>query len=162
MSKREERIKPKSKPVVNPLTYPANGEIFTLTLNGDDPANDPIEMVRTDGYDNPEQWKFTGKLIKGVQTRRFKLVSIGYCKELVEVIEKLKKHGEIPEGQWREALKKKFPKPDGKKPIGIADPSWVYPGGDVHFPFINSNGNSHFYWSCSAYGESWNWLVLCK
>ena len=66
------------EPIPNFPQYPPDGVEFELTLDGDAVSNDPTEMVRRDGYGSPEKWKFTGKKVSGIQTRRFKLVSIGY------------------------------------------------------------------------------------
>lgn len=139
--------------------YPAVGEIFELTLDGDAPENQPLEMVSRDGYDHPELWSHNGERVVGVQTRRFKLVEVGFCKNLDEVKEKLAPHGTIPEGQWREAFKKRFRKPDGKGPIGFADSSWVDPRAFVYFPFVDADGGSLFYWADYDFYADWRWLV---
>lgn len=146
-----------AKPIIQP--YPDAGEIFELTLNGDASENDPIEMVRRDGYGAPEEWIFKGKRLAGIQIRKFKLVSVGYCRNLDEVRQKLKSHGEIPEGQWREAFKAKFPKADGKGSIGVADPSWVHSSGSANFPYVDPDGDSGFLWAGSVRDVSWRWLV---
>lgn len=142
-------------------TYPADGEVFELTLDADAPENQPLEMVRRFGY-NPEgwQWQYTSKkVLSGKQTRRFKLVAVGYCRDLKEVRQKLATHGEIPEGQWIMAFKAAYPQPDGKGPVGVADPSWVFPDGDVYFPYVGTDGGSRFRWADYARGDSWRWLV---
>lgn len=140
---------------------PALNQPFELTLDGDAPENQPLEMVRLDGYD-PQNWKYQGTPVKGKQTRRFKLVSVGPCTNFTEVQEKLKPHGEIPEGQWGNAFKKKFPKMDGNGPIGVADLSWVDPHGCAYFPFVLAGGASHFRWAAYRFGGRWRWLVASK
>lgn len=135
---------------------PADGVEFELTIG----TIDPLEMVRSDG-DDPTEWKFTGSKVVP-QTRMFKLVRTGSCTDLDEVREKLAENGSIPEGQWREALKKAFPRNDGQGPIGIADPSWVDPDGDARFPVLGGDGgpwSSSFVWADSGRGEGWRWLV---
>ena len=139
-------------------SIPIDGEVFELTLDGDDPKNDPLEMVRSDGY-HSGAWKHRGKRISGVQTRQFWLACVGLCANLDEVREKLKEHGKIPQGQWREAFKAKYPRPDGNGPIGIADPSWVDPDGDAYYPSVDSFGCSLFRWAGHDKGEDWRWLV---
>ena len=141
-------------------TYPTEGKVFELTLDGDAPENQPIEMVKRDGYDNPESWKHTGLTVTGTQTRRFKLVSVGYCSTFDEVKAKLAGQGTTPEGQWREAFKAAYPTPDCNGPIGVADGSWAGPGGRAHFPCVNARGGSDF--RCLAYyfNQYWRWLVL--
>lgn len=141
------------------LVYPADGEIFELTLDGDAPENDPIKMVRRDGYSKPEKWKHAGKKVVGKQTRHFVLVSVGYCENFIELVGKLVKHGTIPEGQWREAFKAAYPQPDGKGPVGFADSSWVDPSGRADFPYVITDGRSHFFWTDDDFDESWRWLV---
>ena len=138
-----------------PRTYHADDEVFELTLDGD--AHDPLEMVRQDGYD-PKRWQFTGQRVRGRQTRRFKWVAVGYPPNIKTVRAKCVKHGRVPEGQWREAVKQMF-QPDGQHPRGIADPSWVGPGGVVSFPFVYSNGGSDFCWTDYIRGKGWRWLV---
>lgn len=148
---------PESQPPVLPV-YPANGEIFELTLNVDDPSVDPIEMVCRDGYENTENWRHTGTKLTGVITRRFKLVAIGYCQSFKEVEKRLKKQGCIPEGQWREALKDKY-RQDGKGPVGVADASWTDPDGSARFPGVGGGGASSFRWSGNDFSDVWRWLV---
>lgn len=135
---------------------PVDGVEFELTLE----PIDPLEMVCSDGYD-PEGWKFIGSPVVP-QTRRFKLVRVGHCYNLNAVCEKLKKYGSIPEGQWREAFKKTFPRNNGQCPIGFADPSWVYPNGSASFPALDVFGgtwDSFFGWVNVGLGEHWRWLV---
>lgn len=139
--------------------YPAVGVEFELKLDFDAPEADPIAMVRADGYGSPEKWKFTGRKGSGIQTRCFKLVRVGACRDLDEVRQKLAQYGEAPEGQWREAFKAAYPKPDGQGPVGFADPSWVSPSGDVRFPFVRSVGGSLFVWAVDELGVNWRWLV---
>lgn len=155
-------IRPESKSTATKtLTYPAEEEVFELTLDGDDPANAPLAMVKNDGYD-PEGWKHKGPTVEGTQTRKFKLVRVGDCRDLEEVRKKLKKHGDVPEGQWRQAFKAAYPTPDGNGPIGVADASWTHPFGDRDFPCVSSLGSSYFYWTDSGCGGGWRWLVSIK
>ena len=141
------------------LVIPENEVEFALALNGDEA--DPIEMLQNDGI-NPANWEFRGKKIMGTGTRRrFKLVSVGYCTSFNKLVEKLKKQGAIPEGQWREAFKKRFPKPGEKSLIGFADASWVYPNADLYFPYFGDNGgrNSSFRWTGHGFNGVWRWVV---
>lgn len=142
--------------------YPTTGDVFELTLDGDARENDPIEMVRRDGYLELEKWRHTGTKVAGTQTRHFKLISVGYCVNWDEVKRKLAKHGELPEGQWREAFKAKYPTPDGNGPIGVPDASWVYPGDRAYFPYfpyVHAHGESRFFWSVDGSRGRWRWLV---
>lgn len=144
-----------STPSLKP-TYPAIGEVFELTLDGV-LENEPIEMVRRDGY-NPEGWKHTGKRVSGKQTRRFTLVSVSYSRTFDDLTRKLDEHGAIPEGQWREALKAAY-QHDGKGPVGIADSSWVFPDGGAYFPCVYASGHSDFRWAGRGFDDGWRWLV---
>src|SRR3989338_4081249 len=150
-------------PVTIPVApgFPAIVEEFELPLDGDDPANDPMEMVRRDGYGSPEKWKHKGERISGKQTGRFKLVGVGYCRNLDEVRQKLAVHDEIPGGQWREAYKAKF-RGDCGRPVGVADPSWVPPVGHADFPCVGGRGRSFFGWPGHGFHDDWLWLVACK
>lgn len=139
--------------------YPTDGEVFELTLDGDAPENDPIEMVRRNGFDNFEDWKYTGKRVTGKQTHCFKLVRVGYCRNLDEIQQKLTVSGEVPEGQWREAFKAAYPNTDESGPIGFADPSWVYPLGHARFPCVSAGGYSYFRWTADGFDRDWRWLV---
>ena len=137
-------------------TSPAVDQVFELTLDGDAAKNKPLEMVRRDGY-NPKDWKHKGPVVEGSQTKRFKLVKVGYCRTLDELRRKLGEHGEIPEGQWREALAAY--KSDGKGPVGIADSSWAHPRGSARFPCVFTGGDSDFFWSDYDFHDDWRWLV---
>lgn len=139
--------------------YPEIGEVFELTRDGNDPNSDPIVMVRRDGYDQPERWKFKGEYLIGAQTLQFKLVSIGYQPNFDAVLLALAGHGCIPGGQWREVFKVRFTKPDGKGPIGIADASWVFPNDDSGFPCVHTGGGSGFHGTGPGFSDSWRWLV---
>ncbi|MDO8435153.1 MAG: hypothetical protein Q7S89_00530 [bacterium] len=139
-------------------TYPAVGVVFELTLDGDAPENDPIEMVRGDGYEQPEQWRHEGKRVAGRQTHRFKLVQVEPCRNIHQVRAELLAYGKIPEGQWREAFKAAYPTPDGNGPIGIADPSWLQ-GFQSFFPRITAGGSSRLDWAANGRDSDWRWLV---
>lgn len=139
--------------------YPKEGEIFKLTLDGDAPENQPLEMLRRYGTDSSD-WKHNGEKVSGKQTRRFKLVRVGYCRNLDEVRKKLKGHGNIPEGQWVMAFRVAYPRSDGQGPhIGVADASWVDPDGSAYFPYVYSGGSLGFNWADIERGDHWRWLV---
>ena len=138
------------------IRHYADGVAFSLTLDGDAVENQPLEMVQSDRYAGT--WQHNGPTVKGRQTRTFKWVSVGYCDNFQELVAKLKKHGDIQEGQWREAVKATF-EPDGEHPRGIADPSWVGPRGRAHFPSVLAYGRSYFYWAERDFGDVWRWLV---
>ena len=137
--------------------YPSVGEVFDLTLDGGLLENQPLEMVRQDGYSG--KWKHAGSIVGGTETRRFRLVQVGYCCTFDEVVRKLVEYGKIPEGQWRQAFKAIYPKPDGNGPIGVADSSWVDPCGCAFFPDVSTDGGSDFYWTDYVFYDYWRWLV---
>lgn len=145
--------------LIVPKGIPADNVEFTLTLN---PVA-AMDMVRGDGYD-PANWKFKGQGIAQPQTGRFKLVRVGYCRNLDEVRQKLGA-GNVPEGQWSKAFKAAFPANDGNGPIGFADASWAGPVGGAGFPVLCVRGGawrSAFVWAGDARGARWRWLVACK
>jgi hypothetical protein len=141
--------------------YPKVGEVFELALDGDAPENQPLEIVRSFGY-NPEGWRHKGPKVAGKQTRRFKLVQVGYCSNMDVVRERLKAHGENLEGQWMKAFKVAYPQPDGNGPVGVADASWVPPYGVANFPIVDTGGDPHFSWAGLARDAHWRWLVAVK
>ena len=142
--------------------YPAEGEVFTLTMDANDPECDPLAMVREDGY-NPAEWKHVGDKLTGVHTGKFRLVSVGYCRDLDEARQKLAAHGALAQGQWREAFKEAYPTPDGKGSIGFPDPSWVGPHGDRDFPYVGTDGKSSIRWAADELTYYWRWLVaVCE
>ncbi|MBI2475494.1 hypothetical protein HYV69_03665 [Candidatus Uhrbacteria bacterium] len=143
--------------------FPALGEVFELTLDGSAPDNDPIEMVHRSGEVGFEKWRHRGKLVKGVQTRRFKLITIGCCDHFSTVVAILKEHGKIPEGQWREVLITKFQSADGGGTVGIADDSWRDQYSYFLFPCIRADSGQtcvpFFDLSEGGFNNNWRWLV---
>lgn len=135
---------------------PAVGEAFELTLDGDAPENQPLQIVRDCGYTG--KWRHNGRTVQGKQTRRFKLAQVGYQPNLDGVKSAFPTSGSV-EGQWIKAFKAAYPQPDGNGPIGIADASWVYPNGGAGFPIVGSFGDLDFHWAGDAHGADWRWLV---
>lgn len=142
-------------PVPQLPEYPAPGVEFDLTLDGDARENQPLAMVSGDGYGGG--WKHKGPVVKGTQTRRFKFVEIGYQPNWNSVVGELGKHGKIPEGQWREAVKKTYR--TNRLSMGVADASWSDPGDSRNFPMVHVIGGSDFHWTDVEFSESWVWLV---
>lgn len=85
-------------------TYPQDGEVFELSIT--EPFTG-LQMITDEGFTGT--WRFTGQEIAEPQTRKFKLVSIGYQPSFEAVKEELARHGKIPQGQWRKAFKKGLP-----------------------------------------------------
>ena len=137
--------------------YPEVGVKFMLTLDGADPKNQPIAMMRADDF--IDDFQHCGPTVQGTVTKRFKLVNVESCRNLDEVKQRCAEHGTLPEGQWREAFKDAFPTPDRKGPIGVPDASWVDSLGGALFPFVDSNGASGFNWVGNEYSARWRWLV---
>ncbi len=140
---------------------PADNVKFELALDGNE--IDPIEMPKNDGYVITRNWKFIGNRIFAVGTRPFKLVGVGYCRDFDEVLSKLRKHGKIPGGQWREAFRKRFRRPTSQVDfIGIADASWVDTRNCRRFPYLDgSEGmwDSFFATTARDFHDDWRWLV---
>jgi hypothetical protein len=139
------------------MPYPENESVFELTIDGEARKNQPLGMVET-VHGGSEGWKHRGEVVKGKQTRRFKLVYVGCCANLDEVISKLLVLGPIPEGQWIRAFHACFPQPDSKGPVGVADHSWVTPDGDLVFPSVNAEGELDFAWP-RYHRRHWRWLM---
>lgn len=135
-------------------TIPAVGEEFELTLY---PITG-LDMVVKDGHFKGS-WNFEGSEITEPRTGRFRLIQVGECCDLYKVMVKLAEHGTVPAGQWREAFKSRFTKPDGNGPIGFADPSWIGPGSRRFFPFITNNHSSDFRQAAKKREAFWRWLV---
>ena len=144
-----------SKPLLAIPPYPAVGDEFDLTIAK--PLTG-LDIVTRFGYDQ-KGWKFNGKEVKGPQTKKFKLVSIGAQPNFEAVKAALVKHGMIPEGQWCAAFKKAFPQPDGNGSIGVADASWVDPHGSAYFPYVYTDGDLYFRWIDYDFFAFWRWLV---
>ena len=137
-------------------SYPAVGEIFELTLDGDAPENQPLQIVRDCGYTG--KWRHNGRTVKGKQTRRFKFAQAGYQPNLDGVKSALPTSGSV-EGQWIKAFKAAYPQSDGNGPVGIADASWIYPPVGADFPVVLTDGDLDFYWAGYGQGADWRWLV---
>ncbi len=136
--------------------YPAVGEVFELTLDGDVPENQPLQMVKDCGCTG--KWRHNGRTVKGKQTRRYKLAQAGYQPNLDGVKAALPASGSV-EGQWIKAFKAAYPHPDDNGPIGIADASWVDPAGGAHFPCVYADRGLDFDWAGIIRVVSWRWLV---
>lgn len=139
---------------------PDLSEEFELTIDGD--QADPVAMAQADGYD-PAAYEFSGRRVRGTQTRRFKLVRVGFASTLDQAIPELEKVGRNPEGVWREAFLAEYPEPDGRGPIAIADPSWKRRSdGFTIFPVIGVNGGQwlrDFGGTISPRRRYWRYLV---
>lgn len=135
--------------------------MFELTLDGDAPENQPLQIVRDCGYTG--KWGHNGPKVKGKgkQTRRFKLAQAGYQPNLDGVKAALPASGSV-EGQWIKAFKAAYPQPDGQGPIGIADASWVDPSGNARFPVVSTDGSPYFGWAGVGRDACWRWLVAVK
>jgi hypothetical protein len=140
------------------IYIPNVGEAFQMTLNGEDPTNNPIAMIRSDGY--YDQWSYIGQKITGVVTAHFKLISAKNV-WVVEIIEEIKQHGKIPSGQWRQAFTKQFPEwRSAYKYIGFPDCSWKNDENDTKlFPYLGKHGGSGLARSISSADSDWLWLV---
>lgn len=139
-------------------SYPRVGEPFELGLDGDYGKNQPLEMVRTAGY-NPAGWARNGTLVVGRKIRAHKLVFFYENPGFDELLRELAMVGEVPSGQWIVAFKTAFPKTDGRGPIGIADATWIAPDGHLQFPCIGRGGDLRFHQALGTFGPRWRWIV---
>lgn len=134
-------------------TLPRLGESFDLTLEND---IDLVSMLTPYPKVDPENFEYTGGGILKPRTRRFKLIWLGKCSNQHELISK-HANEKIPEGKWIQPFRVKFPFPDGRGPIGIADTSWRHRrSGQKGFPAlldarfvvwqksVEKHGNRHF------------------
>jgi hypothetical protein len=143
-------------------SYPEDGVVFELTIDGDDPDVQPLTIVKMAGGD-PGRYRYRGRVIEGKQTRRFMFVSVGGS-VFEDVVARLKDKGKIPEGQWIMAVKKAFPIHGRKRPVGIVDASWREQGcGRFNgcFPCIVLRGELGFVSAHHEYlrARCWRWLV---
>ena len=148
------KAKQKTTPVPRPVVYPpCNGIIFELTLDDRIHVNDPFREAYCFG-NNPKE---RARGVKGVHTRSFKLDSVYHNHDFREMLERLDPKM-IPVGHWIQAFRTKYLMPDGKGPIGIADPYWDRYG-NVLFPCVGL-GYASSCWIGSKLDEDWRWLVL--
>ncbi len=139
--------------------YPQVNVPFELTLDGDLPENTPMGIVEAFGY-KPAGWDYNGTVLTGKQTRQFMLVGIGYQPNLAEAKKVLEaKYGPTPEGQFMKAFKDEY-EANGINPVGVADDSWVGPGGFARFPCVSSGGGPGFDWTGRVLDEGRRWLVF--
>lgn len=151
-------------PVEERESYPPEGRVFELTLDGDATEIQPLEMVCRYKLYSPDKegWHHSGPVVKGVQSRKFKLVRIGICEGLNHVQEKLVSYGYVLfEGQWLEAFRARY-KPNGRNPVGVADASWTNSAGGRFFPYVDVFGFPQFEWELSIFRGYWLWLVPGK
>lgn len=165
MESRFEDVQPAAVETMTPQSaapiLPPIGEVFELTLPG---LIDGLRLVELFGYSR-QGWRYTGQPMAEPLTRRFKLVGVGDCRDLNEVSVKLDPLGNIPQGQWMQAFRQAYPQNDGQGPIGVADPSWVSPRGDVFFPLLYRDGSGwspYFYIASNERKSRWRWLVEVK
>lgn len=124
------------------LPHHPDNEVFKMTLNFDDPENQPIRMIRrSEGHAAPEQYTFVGRNMTGVQTGRFMWVASGKQPNLAAVRVAIAPYGSIPDGRWLKAVAATF-EPDFRDTLrrGIADPSWLLHGQHACFPMQHCYG----------------------
>ena len=163
--------------------YPKPNQIFRLTLDGRDPNNHPLAMVRRHQCLYPSSWRYCAKPMLNRETRRFKVVLVDcsndwkqivanlktkghipktqWLKAWKQLIPKLESKGLIPGGQWLEAFQARFPEHDGNEPVAVADNHWLDPEGDARFPQIHRDGGFEFAW-VGIISDHCRWLVEVK
>lgn len=143
------------------VKYPKVGEVFELTLDSERPDVQPLAMLKSSGYP-PAGWKYKGKTMAGILTRRFQLVSVGLASNWRDLSDKLLVYGESPAGMWIKAFMDAYPNPDGHGRIGILDDAWQDPKYYACFPSIYSSGILYFSQTLRKFSEHWRWLVYAK
>lgn len=144
---------------------PKVGELFELTFDGSAPENQPREMINRYCRENswmkfntPDKWTHIGHIVSGLQTRRFKLVTIGPQPDFQSALSELARHGKIPEGQWSKAFNDTF-ESDKSCTVLFADPSWIHcdegPRLPCIYPVINYLG---FDWTSLPFNDDL-WVV---
>lgn len=146
---------------------PGPSESFELTLDADNPQNQPLALILSCRSVVPVgHYKYEGPVIKGVMTRSFRFVEVEGSNTVQGLREAISVYGRIPEMQWCGALKGHFPK--GVRSLSIADFSVTNPLGDSEFPTFSLPepkwffpGGLNFSWSNWALGTNtgWKWLV---
>lgn len=135
---------------------PKLGDVFEIIYDfGQNPELE--KMPNRFGYKN--EWLYDGIPSVGRQTRRFKWVKVGKQKNLNAVIaELIVRHGNIPSGQWIEAIIKLF-EHDGIW-RGIPDQSWTDKEDDSRcFPYLHPVGKPYLLWVGCDQDEEQYWLV---
>lgn len=138
---------------------PKVGEVFELTLNGDDPDNQPSAMVAA-CQEDPSVWTHKGPTVTRTVTKRFKLVKVGSCNTFKELKERLQAHGTIPESQWLKVFTTRFTRHDHDDGVAVADDSFVLsPGGGRSFFYIGDEGFPVLTPRGGPMSGMWRWLV---
>lgn len=109
-----------------------------------------------------EERVVNGRRPSCVETSKFKLVCVGYCRYFYEVKSHLTKYGWTPDEWWIQAFSAKFPQNDGNGSVGLARLLWVVDssGSRIYcIPYVGSDGNASLWADGAAYDERWRWLV---
>lgn len=96
------------------------------------------------------------------KTFRCKLVQVDHQPN-VDAVKVALPCGKDTPGQLMGAFLAKFPQPNGNEIIGVADDSWVKPGGHRFFPCLYGGGEcwmTDFHWDVHFHGNFVWWLVV--
>ena len=146
------------------LPMSPNYLIFTLTINGVDPANDPIRAM-LHGRDRPEDWRYFGFPIPGERTRNFMWVVVDHQSTARAICHACRRRARlasgstacrIPEGQWLLAVARKYQ--SDRMPRAVADTAWYNENG-AHLPFIVDDTGPHLLRVKGSIFNDWRWLV---
>ena len=144
------------------LVVPADDEWFELEVNND---QDPMEVVSSVGFDK-KSWQYLGPAFSGKETRRVKLVRLGFVKDLEDARQKADQLGfRLLEGQARESFKAKYPAPDGKGPVVFGGSELRSPYGHAYVACLCELGvvwSSSFRWSDRDWDGNYRWAVVSK
>ena len=153
------------------LSFPAEGETFSLTLDADHKDNQPIAIAVKYGGLKESEWKHVGTKLTRTLTKPFKLVAqLEDSTGLVAVKEQITPHGAIPGGQWCKAFWDTYQQviPRRDLIIGVADDSWATKHtwkpnvwNTSRFPRIcTAQRRLAFHWNFLQFKRcQWLWLV---
>lgn len=134
--------------------FPKVGEVFTLTAKEEITG---LSLVTDFGYDS-KGWRTIATTIKAGTTGRFVLLSVGYQPSRFRVDRAcMARAGGPVSGCWLKVFDEKFGS-NGYNPVGVADPSWLNPGGLSDFPVVYEGGERRFHSADSDYTDRWVWL----
>ncbi|MFA6392319.1 MAG: hypothetical protein WCW66_06295 [Patescibacteria group bacterium] len=150
---------PSDRPVF--IEPPDLGVEFELTIRGDNSEHRWM-VDKLAGSFKFKNYRYYGLKPKkeGRQTRRFKLVKVGYRPDVSGICREVARQGMYtPESQWLEAFRRAYPVQGERPGIGIANPDW-----EGHYPVLHCNSSGWYYCLrrpefCS---EHWIWLVGCE
>ncbi|MFA6525344.1 MAG: hypothetical protein WCT33_03710 [Patescibacteria group bacterium] len=158
---------PSDRPVF--IQPPELGVEFELTIMGDNSEHKrmvPLLNRPRSNFHPCATYKYKGPKPKkeGRQTRRFKLIKVGYRPDVDGIRREVVRQGMyVPEPQWLEAFRLAYPIQGERPGISIANPYWEHRG-VRYYPVLHCD-TSGWYYDLDRDGfcsEHWAWLVGCE